>query len=197
MNFLIRPATRRCARCCACLKKKVSSSTKEKACAMSICLPSRQRRQCDRHFATSSQHFSAAQRPMRRPRCWKCQMARCRARIVLCHELAHVERFDVLTNLIADLACLLYWFNPLVWMATRALRYERERACDDYVLACGEKPSVYASALLELSERLGAGKYSSPAIAMAHQPRLERRLLAILASDISRSQISRLSGWAS
>jgi HEAT repeat protein len=114
-----------------------------------------------------------------------------RQRTVLCHELAHVKRFDMLTNFIADLACLLYWFNPLVWMATRALRYERERACDDYVLACGEKPSVYASALLELSERLGTGKYSSPAIAMAHQHRLERRLLAILASDISRSQISR------
>jgi len=110
-----------------------------------------------------------------------------RQRVVLCHELAHVKRRDALMSLIADLARLLYWFNPLVWMATRALRYERERACDDYVVASGEKPSEYAGALLELSERLGAAEYPSEVIAMAQQPWLERRLLAIL--DPQRQQI--------
>src|SRR5262249_61156770 len=92
--------------------------------------------------------------------------------------------------MIADLARLLYWFNPLVWMTTRALRYERERACDDYVVASGEKPSGYASALLELSERLGAAEYPSQVIAMAHQYRLGRRLLAIFDPHLSRNQIS-------
>jgi len=117
-----------------------------------------------------------------------------RQRAVLCHELAHVKRLDALTSLIADLARLLYWFNPLVWMASRALRYERERACDDCVVASGEKPSGYASALLELSERLGAAEYPSQVIAMAHQYRLERRLLAILDPHLSRNQISRSGG---
>jgi len=41
--------------------------------------------------------------------------------------------------MIADLARLLYWFNPLVWMTTRALRYERERACDDYYVHAGSR----------------------------------------------------------
>ena len=52
-----------------------------------------------------------------------------------------MKRRDCLTHVIAQLACALYWFNPLAWIAARHVRTERERACDDLVLACGTRGS--------------------------------------------------------
>jgi beta-lactamase regulating signal transducer with metallopeptidase domain len=67
----------------------------------------------------------------------------------LVHELMHIRRGDRRTLALAQLACAIYWFNPLVWYASAALARERERACDDEVLRSGAKPSAYASLLLD------------------------------------------------
>jgi beta-lactamase regulating signal transducer with metallopeptidase domain len=103
-----------------------------------------------------------------------------RRRLVLSHELAHVARWDCATQLAAQVLCALYWFNPLVWLAARALRTERERACDDRVLTGGTRASAYAGALLEIArESLGLER-RRVALAMARRSELEGRLLAIL-----------------
>ena len=51
-----------------------------------------------------------------------------RRRLVIRHELAHVERRDYLTNLITQFVCALYWFNPLVWLVARQLRVEDRKS---------------------------------------------------------------------
>lgn len=107
-----------------------------------------------------------------------------RRRIVLLHELAHVKRGDYITQILAQAVCAVYWFNPLVWYAAKRLRIERERACDNYVLAAGTKASEYADYLLKAARSLhatGSIEWSRVAtIAMARRSQLEGRLLAIL-----------------
>lgn len=114
-----------------------------------------------------------------------------RRSIVLLHELAHVRRFDALTQTIAQLATALFWINPLVWVAARQMRTERERACDDFVLSAGMRPSAYASDLLEIVQTMGSEPgMAYAALAMARRSEFEGRLLAILDPTTRRSGVN-------
>ena len=119
-----------------------------------------------------------------------------RLRIVLLHELAHVKRRDCLTNVVVQVACAVYWFNPLVWIAARHIRTERERACDDLVLAAGTQGPDYAEELLEIARVMRAGRFpalmAGATLAMAHRSQLEGRLIAILDPKLPRSGVSRV-----
>ena len=65
--------------------------------------------------------------------------------LVLAHELIHVRRGDVLANKLQLVAHLIWWFNPLVWWANQQADRERERCCDEEVVAgVGCKPVLYA-----------------------------------------------------
>jgi beta-lactamase regulating signal transducer with metallopeptidase domain len=114
-----------------------------------------------------------------------------RRTVVLAHELAHVRRWDALTQWVAHVAVVVHWYNPLVWMAARRLRDERERACDDAVLAIGARPSAYADHLLTLVQSLGRSEGPVAALAMARRSQFEGRLLAILDRAVPRRGVSR------
>ena len=104
-----------------------------------------------------------------------------RKRVVLLHELHHVKRHDCASQLVAHVACAVYWFNPLVWLAVRALRVERERACDEAVVRDGTQASSYADHLLEIARGQRRARWSSlAAVAMARRSQLEGRLPSIL-----------------
>lgn len=114
-----------------------------------------------------------------------------RRRLVLLHELAHVRRWDWLTQLGAHVACALYWFNPLVWLAARQMRIERERACDDLVLASGTRASDYAQELVALAAGLSSSRLSTlVAVPMARRGGLEDRLRGILDRRRSRAALT-------
>lgn len=116
---------------------------------------------------------------------------------VLCHELAHVKRLDCITQLVAQLACALFWFHPGAWYAARRLLAEREHACDDMVLLLGTRPSDYASHLLEMARTLTPATLSAPAtVSMARRSQLEGRLLAVLDPRRRRGGTSRSVGRA-
>jgi len=111
-----------------------------------------------------------------------------RRRVVVLHELAHIKRRDCLTQSLAQLVCAAYWFNPIVWLAARRMHAERERACDDFVLAAGEKGPDYAAHLLDIAKTAQHRRIAPlVGLAMARPSQLEGRLLAILDPKIRRS----------
>jgi len=115
-----------------------------------------------------------------------------RRRAVLLHELAHIRRGDLATQLVGRAAFSLYWWNPLGWLAWREFLKLRERAADDVVLQAGTRASDYAAHLLDIAGR----KTCVPAaasVAMVQASHLEVRLAAILDSRMRRKAPGR---WA-
>jgi beta-lactamase regulating signal transducer with metallopeptidase domain len=72
--------------------------------------------------------------------------------LIVAHELGHYRRYDLVAQFLLQLARALHWFNPLVWVATRAARNDCELACDDYVMRRfgAIKPHVYGATLLKI-----------------------------------------------
>lgn len=112
---------------------------------------------------------------------------------VLRHERMHIARRDTIAQALAQLACALYWPQPLVWLAAAAMRNACEQACDDGVLSQGTKPSAYAGHLMEIARgltRAGTGSrvILEGGIAMTHTNQLEERISALLNSKRDRRQ---------
>ena len=68
---------------------------------------------------------------------------------ILSHEMCHVVRRDNLLASAQMLVTAVFWFHPLVWWIGARLVDERERACDERVLALGGSPGTYANSILE------------------------------------------------
>jgi beta-lactamase regulating signal transducer with metallopeptidase domain len=113
--------------------------------------------------------------------------------VVLRHELAHVRRQDWFVLIVAELLRVMYWFNPLVWIACSRLRRESEQAADDQVLRSGLDGPDYAAHLLELAKMLQGSRHAwSPALLMASESTLEARFRALLNPDLDRRALTRV-----
>ncbi|MBN1588819.1 MAG: carboxypeptidase regulatory-like domain-containing protein [Pirellulales bacterium] len=111
--------------------------------------------------------------------------------VVLAHELTHVARRDVFWQTVARGVAVFYWFHPLIWIAGRRLRWEREVACDDAVLRLGERPSSYAHHLLGFAAQLaGRSPLLGAAVSMATRRPIETRIRNVLRPGASRAPLS-------
>jgi beta-lactamase regulating signal transducer with metallopeptidase domain len=112
---------------------------------------------------------------------------------ILAHELAHVKRGDYLVRWLEWLACVGFWWNPVVWWAQRNLRAAEEVCCDALVLSSlRPKPRSYANSLLMVAEYLAHPVIHPPAMASEINSGgfLERRIRMIV-SDRPRQVQSR------
>ena len=111
---------------------------------------------------------------------------------VLLHELAHIKRGDHFLWPLANLAVSWLWFNPLVWLALAQMRKDKERACDDYVVACGCGRISYAQHLLEACLSLRASAKLAPlSLQFAQTNEVQERIMYMLNQRMDRQPISR------
>jgi beta-lactamase regulating signal transducer with metallopeptidase domain len=101
---------------------------------------------------------------------------------VMAHELSHVARRDALTERLALVHRIFFWFSPLAWWLPRHLADLAEEASDQAALAAGTEPSQYAEILLGFLNDLscGAKRVNWQGVAMAQAGRAEKRLERIL-----------------
>ena len=115
-----------------------------------------------------------------------------RVRVVLCHELAHVQRGDWLTQMAAELLRSIHWFNPLAWIVCRQLRHESEQATDDAVLNAGIEGGDYAAHLLDVARAVRRHVETWwPAPGIVRSSTLERRITAMLNTNVNRAPLTR------
>lgn len=107
-------------------------------------------------------------------------------RLLFLHELTHVKRRDVESNLLVLAASCLFWFHPLVHFAVARLLGAREALRDWEALAAlpGSSPRLYANTLIKLLERSAAPRPPDVAVAFAGpHGSIHRRILMITRFD--------------
>jgi TonB family protein len=107
---------------------------------------------------------------------------------VILHEEAHIQRRDTLAQLFVQIVCALVWFQPLAWYAARRAAEERERACDDLVLASGVDTVLYAGHLVDIARE--SVRIPAAAMGMARPSSLEVRLRALTNRSLSRAPLT-------
>jgi len=103
-------------------------------------------------------------------------------RFVFLHELAHLKRRDIYIGWLISVLQVLHWFNPLVWLAFRRMRADRELACDALVLdrMQSDEPKSYGRIIVSLLERFSRPRFL-PGLAgiMENKSQLKRRITMI------------------
>jgi murein DD-endopeptidase MepM/ murein hydrolase activator NlpD len=99
---------------------------------------------------------------------------------VFLHELAHIKRYDFLTNMAHQIISSLFTINPLSYGFYKRLELEREMLCDELVVEYGKKPEKYASDLLEIARDLLKNRTDRKMVGFAKGKYLKTRLESIL-----------------
>ncbi len=102
-------------------------------------------------------------------------------RAILMHELAHVRRRDMSVIWLQQIAQILFFFHPVVWIVGHELKREREIACDEMVLSTAGIPHKdYASGYVAALRLASDAPRSAVSLAMAEPFEVERRRVQLM-----------------
>ena len=117
-------------------------------------------------------------------------------RSVLLHELAHIRRGDFLANLLSSVAMVLYWPNPLYWMARRRASLTLEQACDDEVLTFGVASWDYARVLMQFAvAQPGLSPAMRSTVGFLRLSPTRDRIFSILNDGLDRAPVGTRAGF--
>jgi beta-lactamase regulating signal transducer with metallopeptidase domain len=115
----------------------------------------------------------------------ECRMTPAQWSWVVLHELAHIRRGDLWVATAQRIVTILFFFHPVVWLASWLVDQQRECACDDEALVASGCPThECAAAFLMIVDRAGrTPRSSTPLLAMsAGHADIKRRMLRLLDS---------------
>ena len=69
-------------------------------------------------------------------------------REIVNHELVHVRQWHWLDLVLAELLCIIQWFNPVVYIYSRLIRQNHEYLADKVALQLTSDPAIYKATLL-------------------------------------------------
>jgi beta-lactamase regulating signal transducer with metallopeptidase domain len=88
------------------------------------------------------------------PKGYLSRLSRKDAEHVLLHELAHIKRGDPIVHSLYLILQIVYWFNPLLWLARRQLIHLRELCCDTTVARIlKNKTNEYRETLIDIARQ--------------------------------------------
>jgi beta-lactamase regulating signal transducer with metallopeptidase domain/uncharacterized GH25 family protein len=108
---------------------------------------------------------------------------------ILAHELVHHRRNDWAANWLQLLLCAGWWFNPLVWLLSSALRRTREECCDDALLGNQlTTRDAYSRTLVTAAEQMHSATTFPTTLGFGERPHpVAQRLKRILDPTLYRA----------
>lgn len=101
-------------------------------------------------------------------------------RHILCHETIHIRRRDNVVKAVMLLALCAHWFNPLVWLMSKALCSDLETACDEAVLRLYNDEDARKSYAYSLLAMAITGNRPTLLYSAFSKTEVERRIQSVL-----------------
>lgn len=85
-------------------------------------------------------------------------------KIIFMHELIHCKQSNHLLRHFTEIACMFHFFNPMVWILRRKVRYWGEYACDFEVIPKTEGVEYYFQVIQQIATQPVIGHILSPCL---------------------------------
>lgn len=102
-------------------------------------------------------------------------------RYILLHELFHYRHQDSFIGHLINLGSMVYWFHPLMRLSLRAMRQDRELACDASVLALLDEASYtdYGQTLIRFAKKTSLHPFPFTTGLGGNRNEIRKRILCI------------------